>query len=83
MVMFASSFLAVLSSAATARQRCKKSCNPPWKKGCVVGMATHDDITASEYGYKVIGQWECGELEIYPEVMGSAGHRWSQTSYDD
>ena len=46
-------------------------------------QAAYDDITASEYGYKVIGQWECGELEIYPEVMGSAGHRWSQTSYDD
>ena len=46
-------------------------------------QAAYDDITASEYGYKVIGQWECGELEIYPEVMGNAGHRWSHTSYDD
>lgn len=37
----------------------------------------------SEYGYKLIGEWEAGELSVYPESMGGAGHRWARVTQDD
>lgn len=46
-------------------------------------QASYDDYQASQYGYKLIAEWANGELSIYPEAMGNAGHRWSRTSYDD
>lgn len=54
-----------------------------WDGDAEYPQAEYDYFVASEYGYKVIGQWADGELEIFPEAMGNAGRRWSRTSYDD
>ena len=45
-------------------------------------QASYDYYQAGQYGYKLIAEWEDGELSVYPESMGNAGHRWSRTSYD-
>lgn len=44
---------------------------------------SYDYWQASEYAYKVIGEWDGENVVVHAGAMGNAGHRWSRTSYDD
>ena len=54
-----------------------------WDGNAEDPQASYDYYQSSQYGYKLIAEWDDGELWVYPEAMGNAGHRWSRTSYDD
>ena len=54
-----------------------------WDGNAEDPQASYDYFLAHEYGYKIIGEWEDGEVVVYTDAMGNAGHRWSRTSYDD
>lgn len=44
---------------------------------------SYDYYQASEYGYRLIGEWEAGETTVYPEAMGNAGRRWARIWGDE
>ena len=35
---------------------------------------------ASQYGYKLIGEWQAGEVLVHEGRMGRAGQRWARVS---
>lgn len=65
-----------IESAATDGVHC-------WDGDAEDPAVEYADLTSHQYGWKIIAEWDDGQLTICPEAMGTAGHRWSRTSHED
>lgn len=48
-----------------------------WDGNAEDPAAEYASMTSHQYGWKLIAEWD-GELTIYEDGMGVAGHRWAR-----
>ena len=49
-----------------------------WDGNAEDPAAAYAEYLASEYGYKLIGEWRSGGVVVHEDKMGRAGQRWAR-----
>lgn len=49
-----------------------------WDDNAEDPAGEYADLTSHQYGWKLIAEWQDGELSVYEDEMGAAGRIWAR-----